>query len=154
VRALASTLLVLSLAACTPEICERENLPAGGDPATVEQLFQVAQHAARNDCCDALYGLLSPRTREEHGETKFCLFWKSLDVPDPWNYKVVDVVAKGTYLATMKDLEQRELMYVQYAEPGKPDLVVQLLIVREGGRPRLGLQDQQDQNIPIAQPPD
>lgn len=152
-RALAC-LLALTLAACTPEVCEVENLPSRGDPATTEELFHVAQYAAKNDCCESLYGLLSPRTRAEHGETKFCLFWESLDVPDPWNYKVVDVVAKGQYLATMKDPDGRELMYVQYNEPGKPDLVVQLLIVREGDRPRLGLQDQQDQNVPIAQPPD
>lgn len=154
---------LLVVAGCTPELCEVENLPFRGEPSDEEQLFTVAQHAAKNECTGTLYGLLSKRTREEHSELKFSLFWESLDVPDPWGYRVVDVVAKGRFEGALEDPLGRKVMYVQYQEPGKPELVAMLYIVYEEdakGRlvPRLGLQDQVDSQetphpIYVHQPP-
>lgn len=162
-RRFARLALVLALAGCTPEVCEVENLPFRGDPADPQQLFALAQYAARNECDATLYGLLSKRTRDEHSELKFSLFWESLDVPDPWNYKIVDVVARGQYAGVLEDPLGRKLLFVQYQEPGKPDLLAQLYIVEEKdeqGRvvPRLALQEQVDSQespnpIPVAQPP-
>jgi hypothetical protein len=154
---------LLALAGCTPELCEVENLPFRGEPTDEQQLFTLAQHAAKNECTGTLYGLLSKRTRDEHSALKFSLFWESLDVPDPWGYRVVDVVAKGQYAGVLEDPLGRKLLYVQYQEPGKPDLLAQLYVVYEKdekGRvvPRLALQDQVDAQetphpIPVAQPP-
>lgn len=157
---------VLALAGCTPEVCEVENLPYQGTPTTPEELFALAQYAARNDCGSSLYSLLSQRTRDEHSELKIKLFWASQKIPEPWGYKLGDVVAKGQYAGVLPDLKGRKLMFVQYQEPGKPDLLAQLYVVEEKdeeGRvvPRLGLQEQVDSQeapnpidrIPVVQPP-
>lgn len=151
--------LALLLAACTPEVCEVENLPFRGEPQTPEQLFQLAQYAARNDCCGSMYDSLSQRTKAEHSETKFCLFWESLDLPEPYEeYSVAEVVRGGEFLAVLPDTQGRRFMFVHYQEPGKAALDAQLLLVDEKDErgntvPKLGLQDQVDQSLPFAQPP-
>ncbi|MBX3471325.1 MAG: hypothetical protein KF878_31030 [Planctomycetes bacterium] len=146
--------LVVSLAACTPEVCQTDSLPYLGRPTTPEQLFEVVQYSARNDCCGPMYHLLSKRTQDEHSRTKFCLFWESLRLPEPFaEYRVVDVVSKGEFLAVLPDPTGRQFMFVHYQEPGKVALDAQLLLVFEQGEPRLGLQDQVDQALPFAQPP-
>lgn len=159
-RALLSPLaLALTLAACTPEVCEVENLPFLGQPSTPEELFTLAQYAARNECCESLYGGLSKRTKDEHSETKFCLFWESLKLPEPFPpYKVVDIVAQGLFLAILPDEQGRQFMFVEYRQPGEAQLIAQLYIVMEKdeqGRdvPKLALQEQVDQNLPFAQRP-
>lgn len=156
-------LLALSFGACTPEVCEVENLPFLGQPSTPEELFKLAQYAARNDCCDSLYDMLSERTKDEHSRTKFCLFWASLEIPEPFDYKIVDVVGKGEYLTVLEGLEGRKFIMVHYQEPGKPSLDAQLYFVmekHEQGRelPRLALQEQVDKQgtpgmMPLAQEP-
>lgn len=151
--------LALALAACTPEVCEVENLPFHGQPQTPEQLFQLVQYAARNECCESMYDALSQRTKAEHSQTKFCLFWESLDLPEPYEeYSVAEVVRGGELLAVLPDAQGRKFMFVHYQEPGKPALDAQLLLVDEqdergGTVPRLGLQDQVDKSLPFAQPP-
>jgi len=158
--------LALSLAACTPEVCEVENLPFLGQPGTPQELFQLAQYASKNDCCASMYGALSKRTQDEHSETKFCLFWESIKLPEPFEkYKVVDVVRDGEFLAVLPDTKGRQFMFVHYQQPGEASLDAQLYIVMEKdeqGRevPKLGLQDQVDSfegpvsdRMPFAQPP-
>lgn len=164
---LPSLALALTLAACTPEVCEVENLPFLGQPKTPEELFQLAQYAARNDCCGSLYGALSKRTQDEHSETKFCLFWESIKLPEPFEkYKVAQVVRDGEFVAVLPDTKGRLFMFVHYQQPGEVSLDVQLYIVTEKddqGRSltKLGLQEQVDSQeapdrldrMPFAQPP-
>lgn len=167
-RALIAPLaLALSLAACTPEVCEVENLPFLGQPSTPQELFQLAQYAAKNDCCGSLYGALSERTQDEHSETKFCLFWESIALPEPFEkYKVAQVVRDGEFLAVLPDDKGRQFMFVHYQQPGEASLDAQLYIVMEKDEtgkelPKLALQEQVDSQsapdrrdrMPFAQTP-
>lgn len=156
--------LALLVPSCTPEVCELENLPHLGQPQTAAQLFELVQYAARNDCCESMYGGLSARTRAEHSETKFCLFWESIKLPEPFEaYKLADVVRRGEFLAVLPDAHGRQFMFVHYQEPGEVALDAQLYVVFEQDeqgrtRPRLGLQEQVDSQgtrdwMPFAQPP-
>ncbi len=156
--------LALLLAACTPEVCEVENLPFRGEPQTPEQLFQLVQYAARNECCGSMYGSLSEKTRDEHSETKFCLFWESIKLPEPFEaYKLADAIRGGEFLAVLPDAKGRQFMFVHYQEPGKVSLDASLYIVYEKNErgealPRLALQEQVDSQgtsdpMYFAQPP-
>lgn len=156
--------LALALAACTPEVCEVENLPFRGQPQTPEQLFQLVQYAARNECCESMYGSLSQKTRDEHSETKFCLFWESIKLPEPFEeYTLADAIRRGEFLGVLPDVKKRQFMFVHYQEPGKVSLDASLYVVYEKDErgnllPRLGLQEQVDSQgtsdpMPFAQPP-
>ena len=145
--------LTLALAGCCTVECEPENLPFTGHPSTPEELFKLAQHAATFDCCEILHTNLSQATRDEHSETKFCLFWESIDIPDPYDYRLVDVVAKGSFVGTIPWNNPGELLiYVEYQEQGKPNLLAQLLVVQEPDErghptPHLAVQDQMDRGM-------
>lgn len=163
-RALAAAAVSLALAACTPEVCQVENLPFRGAPRTPEQLFELVQYAARNDCCASMYDALSARTKAEHSETMFCLFWESIQLPEPFEeYRLADAVRGGEFLAVLPDARGRQLMFVHYQEPGKVSLDAQLYIVYEKDErgdvlPKLALQEQVDSQgtsdpIYFAQPP-
>jgi hypothetical protein len=140
--------LAPGLAACTSELCRPENLPHEGVARTPEELFEIAQQAARNDCSDELHSLLSKKTRDEHGELSFSLAWDSIKIPDPYDYKVANVVKSGKFLGVITDKASgRRFIYVDYQEPGKKDLLAQLYVVTERdeeGREvfRLALQEQ------------
>lgn len=155
VRLLCGFLLILFVGCTTPE-CEGERLPFGGvvlidtaeDP--YEQLFQLMRYAARKDCCDTLYGQLSAQTRDEHSETKFCLFWDTIDIPEPFDYKLADVLKDGIYSGSVPGPNAgEELVYVSYPPDGQPgkNLLAQILVISEADeqgriRPRIALQEQ------------
>ncbi|RMG11082.1 MAG: hypothetical protein D6731_16245 [Planctomycetota bacterium] len=131
----------LSLTACcTSAACRPENLPFRGevfvsdDGSHHERLFALLQYAARNDCCEVLYRHLSHATREEYGETTFCLFWESLEVPEPYEYKLADVVRRGEFAGVVPGpREGEEFAYVSYPPDGEPgdNLLAQILLVVE-----------------------
>jgi hypothetical protein len=145
-------LLLLGIGGCCSPECEPENLPHGGVVETPKELFELAQYAALNDCCDVLYSHLSQATQDEHSELKFCLFWESLEVPEPFNFRLVDVVGGGKYVGVFPFEDDRipfdqELVYVEYQPPGGKNLLAQILLVyqlNEAGQrePRLALQEQ------------
>jgi hypothetical protein len=150
--------LLICVAGCTTPECEGERLPFGGvilidskeDPH--EQLFKLMRYAARKDCCDTLYGQLSAHTQSEHSETKFCLFWDTIDIPEPYDYKLADVMKDGIYSGSVPGPKAgEELVYVSYPPDGQPgkNLLVQILVIAEKDdagrvRPRIALQEQVD----------
>jgi hypothetical protein len=150
---------LLILVSCTTPECEPERLPFGavvvvnkdkGDHA--ENLFKLVQYAARKDCCDTLYAQLSAGTRDKHSETKFCLFWDTIDIPEPYDYSLADVICEGVFSGSVPGPNPgEELVYVSYPPDGKPgkNLLAQVLVIHEvdekgRSRPRLGLQEQID----------
>ena len=150
-RTLGGLACALLLACCTAPECEPEAMPFQGRPRSLEEFFQVFQYLAVHDCCGQLYGNLSGGTREEHGETKFCLFWEGITLPDPYHYLLADVVRGGKYLQGVEGPEPgQELVYVEYEEPGKPNLLARILVVTEpdeddpAPRRRVALKEQQD----------
>ncbi|MGE0713735.1 MAG: hypothetical protein AB7N76_34500 [Planctomycetota bacterium] len=150
--------LCLALAGCGPSPCDRENLPEQGRTETSEQLFRLAQYAARNDCWSELYDHLSKRTRDEHSYLKIRPFITSWRIDEPWEYKVADILAKGAYVESFPGGPNgQELIMISYQEPGRPELLAQLLVVaeQEDGRAvrRLGLQEQYEGKVPINQAP-
>lgn len=153
--ALAATLLV---AGCCSVECERESLPLQGVARTGEELFTVVQYAARNECKRALYDLLSARTRDEHSYLKIALFLGSITLPEPWEYAFVDVLSGGELLGVIPGPPGRELALVAYEEPGRPELLAQVLIVDETdeqGRDvkRIGVEEQLAEGPAINQDP-
>ena len=129
-------------------MCDAERLPAGGRVATPAALFTLAQYAARQDCCEVLHGLLSPATRQWHGEAMFCLWWdsESLKLPEPYEYPVAEILRSGVYDTDLEFRGQR-FIYVRYQRAPRPEVYLQLLWVQErlpDGReePRLALKEQ------------
>ena len=151
------TLTMLVLAGCCAPECAPDKLPHGGEVLVTEadthhqELFELVQHCAKYECCDTLYGTLSAKTQDEHSETKFCLFWDTIEIPEPYEYLLVDVLKYGRYSGTVpgpKDGE--EFVYVSYPptrKKGKKNLLAQILVVTEKddkGRavPRIALEEQ------------
>lgn len=98
-------LLALLLApGCASTCCEPERMPFQGRAESPKALFDLIKHAGRNGCDDALYELMSPRTRDEVPGWKFRNFWDSdqaivypfppPDDPDavPFAYTLAEVV--------------------------------------------------------------
>ncbi len=155
---LLSVLFLIFVAGCASPECEGERLPFGGvilidsDDDPHEQLFELMRYAARQDCCDTLYGQLSAYTRDEHSETKFCLFWDTIDIPEPFDYKLADVMKDGIFSGSVPGpKEGEELVYVSYPPDGQPgkNLLAQILVIAEPDekgrlRPRIALQEQVD----------
>lgn len=147
----------LLLGGCKAAECAAERLPAQGNPRTTEQLFELVQYAARNDCTSSLYDALSARTRAKHSYTKIWLFFGSIEIPEPYEYKLIDVLRGGLLLGAFPGPGGEELMYVAYKEPGRPDLVAQILVLEEpgpDGQPvrRLAVEEQVASGPPFAQP--
>lgn len=149
--ALAALACALATSCCTSNACRPESLPRGGLARSERELFELAQYAAREDCCAVLHGLTSPRTRDEHGETKFCLFWDSLR-DEETGRRIRDVLADGEWLGMVPDPPKR-FAYVRHWAPGPggaPEAVTyRIRVVDEalaGGAtaPRIGLQEQVD----------
>ena len=138
----------LLLGCCTAPECLPESIPHRGLGRTLEEQFQVVQYLALHDCCDQLHGNLSAHTREEHGQTKFCLFWESIEVPG-YGYTLPEVIRGGTFVAGVEGPAPGEsFVYVEYEPPGGKNLLARILIVEEPDeedpRPRLrvALQEQ------------
>lgn len=157
VTLLFSFLLGASLSGCASGPCSSEQLPHQGRTRTSEELYDFVQHAAKHECWSELYDHLSARTRDEHSYIKIRPWIGSLEAEEPWEYKIVDVLAKGTFVAVYPGPGGQELIMVSYQEPGRPELLAQILSVEdtEEGRKvrRLGLQEQYDQKLPISQLP-
>lgn len=142
---------LLYLAGCCSEQCDPERLPNRGRADTPETLATIVQHEARNECWSALYDLLSERTRNEHGRTKWRIGVSSIRVPAPYEYRVVDVMERGTWVAAIPTSPNEAIAYYDYQEPGKKLLKLRLLLLREGGEWRVGLVDQ-DERIRAGRP--
>jgi hypothetical protein len=153
------TAALLSMGGCGgPTACDEEHLPEHGRTQTSEELFRFAQYAAKKECWSELYDHLSKRTRDEHSYIKLRPFITSWKTEEPWEYRIVDVLSKGEFVEVFPDGPQgQELILVSYQEAGKPELLAQLLVVREvdEGKPvrRLGLQEQYEGKVPISQAP-
>lgn len=137
---------IAALVACNGMECRPESQPHAGRPRTAEELFAVVQYLARVDCCGQLWSFLSPTSQAEHGETKFCLFWETIEIPE-YGYLLADVVKEGKFVAAVDGPREGEwLVYVDYQEPGKKPLLAAILVtsVRYLGSytPRIGLQEQ------------
>ncbi|HBP21476.1 MAG TPA: hypothetical protein DEA08_27270 [Planctomycetes bacterium] len=149
----------VGLSGCASGPCAREKLPNQGRTQNSEELYRFVQYAAKHECWSELYDHLSARTREEHSYIKIRPWIGSLEAEEPWEYKIVDVLAKGTFVEVFPGGPQgQELIMVSYQEPGRPELLAQILSVEdttEDGRKvrRLGLQEQYDQKLPISQLP-
>jgi hypothetical protein len=148
--------LLLAIGCCSPE-CAPDKLPHGGevlvteDDTHHEKLFELVQHCAKHECCDTLYGTLSELTRDEHSETKFCLFWDTIEIPEPYDYLLADVMKYGKFSGTMPGPKgDEEFVYVSYPptrKEGKKNLFAQILVIiekDEKGRavPRIALEEQ------------
>jgi hypothetical protein len=138
----------LLLGCCTPPECRPEAIPHRGRARTLEEFFQVVQYLALHDCCENLHRNLSQGTRDEYGETKFCLFWESIDLPE-YGYALADVVRGGRFLAGVEGPGPGEqFLYVEYEEPGKSNLLARILVLTQGDeedpspRPRIALTEQ------------
>lgn len=142
------TAQALLLGCCTPAECLPESMPHEGRAASLEDFFQVLQYLAIHDCCGQLHGNFSAATREEHGQTKFCLFWESIEVPE-YGYTLPEVIRGGTFVAGVEGPTEREsFLYVEYEPQGGRNLLARVLVVREGDeddptpRYRVALQEQ------------
>jgi hypothetical protein len=141
-----AALIAIALAGCNGAECQPESQPFHGQPRTAEELFAVVQYLAKSDCCDQLWSHLSPKSQAEHGETKFCLFWETIEIPE-YGYLLADVVKQGKFVAAVEGPKKGEwLVYVEYEEPGKKNLLAAILVssVRYLGSPtpRVGLVEQ------------
>lgn len=148
-RLLALIPLVSLAACCTPERCQPAALPFQGVATVASEMFVLAQFAARQECDDTLYDLLSNATRDELSQ--FGWGWIQDQEIEPYPYRFEDVLRGAEYVATLPGLEpNQEFLYVEYEEPGKPNLFVQILIVNEVDpeiegdtvRPKVGLFEQ------------
>jgi len=146
VRALA-LLACLLLAACTCAECDEERLPFHGHADTPDHLVAIVQHEAKFECTSGMYDLLSEETKKEHSRTAWRLAATHITVPD-YDYKVVDIAEKGTYLAFFANPadENEGFAYYDYQEPGKKKLKLRLLLLRQGSPPewRIAMVDQDE----------
>lgn len=122
---------VIALAGCCSVECMPERLPARGVPKTSEELFKLVQHAAQNDCGEVLYDAMSKKTRGEHSYLKLKVGLRYIEVPEPWEYKVMDVIEKGEFIGAFPGPRGQELVIVSYQEKGKPELMAQILVTEE-----------------------
>lgn len=125
------------VACCTPERCQPEALPFQGVASVESELFAIAQYAAREECNDTLYTLLSAASHDEIAEWEWDFFWAGIDIPD-YPYELGDVVRDGLYQASTEGLKPGEsFIYVEYEAPAEPDeprqpnLFARILVVRE-----------------------
>ena len=154
-RILFALAALLASGCCAPE-CELDRLPYKGeilvakDDSHSEKLFELVQYCAKYDCCDTLYSKLSAKTRDEHSETMFCLFWDTIEIPEPYDYLLVDVMKYGEYSGTVPGPKEGEqFVYVSYPPDGKKgkNLLAQILVIvekDERGRdvPTIALEEQ------------
>ena len=157
-RAPALVLAVSLTACCTSEACLPENLPHQGVAKTSEELAHIVRHAVSHECWSTLYDYLSARTRAEHSYIKIRPFIASQRVEEPYGYLLLDILAKGEFLGVLDGGPKGgELIMLSYAEPGRPELLAQVLVVtdpiQDGGGPqkRLGLQEQFEDGPPVNQ---
>lgn len=148
---------VVGLSGCSA--CDPEDMPHEGVALTTDALLDVVRYAAQEDCKRAIYDRLSTRTRSKYSYFEIWLAFVGMEIPAPWNYDPLDVVARGEYLGALPaDGPGREMALITYQEPGRPELLAQFLVVNEldeEGRvvKRLGVQEQIDEQIPINQEP-
>lgn len=141
--------LVAIAGCCTAPACRPENLPHGGRPETSEQLFDLIQYAARNDCCEQLYEQLTQSTRDEYSELEFCLAWEGIELPE-YGYYLVDVVTGGSLLGSFPGNEPgEEFLFIEFEEPGRENLLARILLRQETGtsgksRPYLAMWEQKE----------
>jgi hypothetical protein len=130
---LACAVLLSLLAGCGCAECDEERIPHRGHAATPEDLVQVVQHEAHYDCASEMYDLLSAKTREKYSRLEWRLGVSSIRVPD-YDYKVVDVAEKGTFVAFLPNpLDANEgFAYYDYQEPGKKKMKLKLLLLLQG----------------------
>ncbi len=149
--------VVAGLSGCSA--CDPEDMPHHGVALTTDALLDVVRYAAQEGCDGALYDQLSARTRTKYSFFEIWLALRGMEIPAPWNYDPLDVVAGGEYLGALPaDDPGREMALITYQEPGRPELLAQFLVVDEldeDGRvvKRLGVQEQIDEQIPINQAP-
>lgn len=152
-------LLLLSAGCSCSEECETEMLPYQGVAATSEELHEIVSHLARYECWSTLYDHLSKTTRDEHSYIKIRPFISSWKAEEPWEYAVVDILSKGELIGVWPDgPDGTELLMLSYEEPGRPELLAQILVVDEKdeeGRSikRLGLQEQYQEGPALNQAP-
>lgn len=132
-KSLALAPLLLAAAGCCPIECEPEGLPHRGHATTTDELAEIVRHEAKFECWSALYDLLSQKTRDKHGRTEWRLFASSIRIPAPYDYRVVDVVEKGIYVASLPDPRNPDeaIAIYDYQEPGKRKLAAHVLLRRE-----------------------
>lgn len=150
----------LVVAGCCAGPCDIENFPSQGVARDGEALHAIVRHAANNECWSELYDFLSARTRDEHSYIKMRPFISGWRAQEPWEYRVVDILAKGELIGVWPDGPQgAELLMLTYREPGRPELLAQLLIVEEPDEEtglqvkRLGLQEQYEHGPALNQAP-
>lgn len=156
-RGLLTALGLLLSAGCTSTMCEPEQLPSQGAPVTAEGLFDLVQYSAKHECWRTLYDAMSKRTRGEHAYIKLWAALRHIEVPEPWEYKLVDVLEHGTFVAAAPLKPGQELVIVSYQEPGKKELLAQILVVEEveDGKSvrRMALEEQRHQGPAFNQDP-
>ena len=158
--ALALALVGLLAAGCSCGPCAVENFPHLGVARDSEELHAIVRHAAVNECWSELYDYLSARTREEHGYIKLRPFITRWRAEKPWEYRVADLIAKGELIGVWPGgPEGSELLMLSYQEPGRPELLAQILVVSEPDEKtglrvkRLGLQEQYESGPSLNQAP-
>ncbi|MBL4848543.1 MAG: hypothetical protein JKY65_23730 [Planctomycetes bacterium] len=155
------SLLALTCAGCScSEHCETAMLPYQGIATSSEELYEIVSHTARYECWSELYDHLSQATRDEHSYIKIRPFISGWKAEEPWEYRVMDILAKGELLGVWPDGPNGgELLMITYQEPGRPELLAHVLVVNETdetGREikRLGLQEQHEEGPALNQEPD
>lgn len=127
---IAAALLALT-AGCASVECAPERLPHRGVVRTTDELYELVRHLVRHECWERLYDCLSERTRDAHSYVKIRIGLKQVTVPEPYEYSFLDVLRDGEYLGALPGPGGRELALVRYQEPGRPELLAQVLVVSE-----------------------
>jgi hypothetical protein len=131
---------VFLLAACFVAGCPDLAASVREEPvATPDALVARARRLAAAAEWSALYDLLDARAKGEVGRIEFVLGFKTRRTGPPQDYRVVDVLVKGDFIAAIADRADpgRAVVYYTYAEPGKPRLDVAVLVRREEGEWRI-----------------
>jgi hypothetical protein len=140
VRTTLALLALLVVSGCVCFDCDADRLPHRGLAGTPQQLVEIIQYEAQHDCRSELYDLLSQRTQEEHSRSTW---WLGLGTVRVEGYRVLDVMARGTYDGALSNPtnEKEAFVYYRYQEPGGRELRLKLFVLREAGW-RVGIVDQ------------
>lgn len=161
----AGILLALGLATggCRSAECALERLPNRGRAVEPSDLAAIVTHAAKHECYDTLYDLLSDRTRAKYSRTELRWGFPWMRLPDDLGGGyVIDALKHGKYEADFPNKANPNERFAIYRYP--PDTpkerLIRVLLTQEHpeGRCRLvtplewriGLLDQAERGIDWA----
>lgn len=135
IRLVAALGLNILLAACVPfaaRVEVRDSSP--------EELVAKVRQAARDEEWGQIYDRLTDHAQDGVvSRIAFVIKFPTERAPAPHNYKLADVVAKGSFDGALVDPanENRAIVFYSYKEPGKPTLEAKVLILKEHGTWRI-----------------